>query len=198
MSRLLITELMGRSFRRTAALAAAVVFSCVCAGVGYGQPVVQPQVRMPATEEKKEPETRTVREMLAKQQITRRKKEYEEMLKQGDEALRLSQELEESFEVSETLSDGDLQKLQELEKIVSKIREDLGGNDGGKKAEEESADSSENSARSSVAAAFKFLRSSTIRLVDELKRSTRFSISVAAIQASNSVIKFARFLRLRK
>jgi hypothetical protein len=34
--------------------------------------------------------------------------------------------------------------------------------------------------------------------VDELKKTTRFSISAIAIQSSNTVLKLVRFLRLRK
>ena len=174
-------------------------FLAICASTGFAQPATQPQVRIPGEDDRRDPETRSFQEMVTKQQISRRKKEHNELLKQGEEALRLSQELESSFESKETFTGTDLQKLQELEKVVSKIREELGGDDDDDdKDAEKNADSSENSARSSIGAAFKFLRSSTIKLVDELKRSTRFSISVAAIQASNSVIKFARFLRLKK
>jgi hypothetical protein len=165
---------------------------------GRAQTPEVPNARLPRTDDKNDRESRSFQEMVTKQQISRRKKEHDEMLKQGAEALRISQELETSFDDDGSLSDQDLQKLQELEKIVSKIRSELGGNDDDDEVPETSADSSENFARRSFVAAFKFLRTSTIKLFDELKRSTRFSISVAAIQASNSVIKFARFLRLKK
>ena len=135
--------------------------------------------------------------MAVKQQISRRKKEHYELLKQGDEALKIADELETSFDKNQTFTSGDIQKLQELEKLANKIRQELGGNDEDDNPEI-SADGDENHARSSVGAAFAFLRDSTVKLVDELKKSTRFSISVAAIQASNTVVKFARFLRLKK
>ena len=116
-------------------------------------------------------------------------------MKRGDDALKLSEELENSFEKSDTLTTKDLEKLQELEKVVGKIRSELGGND-----DDEDDDSSgpENNAKQSTAGAFKFLRDSTIKLVDELKKTTRFSISAAAIQSSNTVLRIARFLRLKK
>lgn len=156
-----------------------------------------PVIRDPRSSDQKDPESNTIQEMAVKQQISRRKKEHEELLKQGDEALKLADELETSFDKNQTFSNGDVQKLQELEKLASKIRQELGGNDEDDNPEV-SADSGENQARSSIGAAFAFLRDSTVKLVDELKKSTRFSISVAAIQASNSVVKFARFLRLKK
>ena len=162
------------------------------------QSVEVPVIRLPGSQDKRDPESKTIEDMVTNQQISRRKKEHDEMLKQGEEALKISEELETSFDEKENLSGADLQKLQNLEKIVFKIRKELGGDDDDNKADETSADTNENSARRSLSAAFKFLRSSTVKLVEELKKSTRFSISVAAIQASNSVIKFARFLRLKK
>jgi hypothetical protein len=156
-----------------------------------------PVIRDPRSSDQKDPESNSIQEMAVKQQISRRKKEHEELLKQGDEALKLADELETSFDKNQSFSNGDLQKLQELEKLASKIRQELGGSDEDDNPEL-SADSDENQARSSFSTAFAFLRDSTVKLVDELKKSTRFSISVAAIQASNSVVKFARFLRLKK
>jgi hypothetical protein len=167
------------------------------AAPAFSQSENAPVVRDPRSDDQKDPEATTIREMAVKQQISRRKKEHEELLKQGDEALRLADELESSFDKNQSFSGGDLQKLQELEKLANKIRQELGGSDEND-SDEISADSSENRARSSVGSAFAFLRDSTVKLVNELKKSTRFSISVAAIQASNSVVKFARFLRLKK
>jgi hypothetical protein len=179
-------------------LAGSVVALLLITSSGFAQEGPIPSGRIPGADDKRDPETASIQEMAIKQQISRRKKEYDEMLKRGEEALKLSETLANSYETNQKFSDQDLQKLQELEKVVSKIREELGGNDDADKDQETSADGSENSARQSIGAAFKFLRSSTIKLVDELKKSTRFSISVAAIQTSNAVIKFARFLRLRK
>ncbi len=171
------------------------------AAMAFAQPSFA-QVEIPAARplrpgEREDPEAKSLQEMVTKQQISRRKKEHDEMLKKGEEALRISKELETSFEAKDDLSSQDIEKLQELEKLVSKIREELGGKDNDDD-DEISANGEENSARKSFGAAFRFLKNSTVRLVDELKKSTRFSISVAAIQASNSVVKFARFLRLKK
>ena len=180
-------------------LGISVIAGEVCAQ-GGGQPVPQqPVVKLNTGNDKRDGDNVTVSEMLTKQQVTRRKKEYDEMLKRGDEALRLSEELESSFESKENIDSGDIQKLQELEKVVSKIRGDLGGDDDDEISDPNiSENSSENAARKDVVSAIKYLRNSTVKLVDELKRSTRFSISVTAIQTSNAVIRFAKFLRLKK
>ena len=60
------------------------------------------------------------------------------------------------------------------------------------------ANSEDNPKPSNLEEGFKYLQSTTTKLVDELKKTTRFSISVVAIQTSNNVLKLVRFLRLKK
>lgn len=138
-----------------------------------------------------------VRERLKEMQIERDKKEHEEMLERGDKALALSKELEESLATRARLDSEDLGKLEDLEKLVKKIRKDLGGDDDGGEAkpDNESAQSDNNG---DVVSGFRSLQKATVRLVDELQKTTRFTISAAAIQSSNSVLRIVRFLRLRK
>ena len=172
---------------------------CLVFVIAGQSPSNTPPIRIPSADDRKDPETQTIDDLVVKQQITRRKKEYDEMLKRGEDALKLSEDLETSFESRDSFSPADLQKLQDLEKVVSKIRDDLGGDKEGDNFEiAADEESSETGAKKDVLSAVKFLRTSTVKLVDELKKSTRFSISVTAIQTSNAVIRFARFLRLNK
>ena len=117
------------------------------------------------------------------------------MLDRGEEALRLSEQLEKAFGANGKLSDKEVAKIAAVEKIVKKIRNELGGDDDGK---EESDDERPSGSALSPADAVKSLRSTTLALFDELKKTTRFSISAAAIQCSNTVLKLARFLRISK
>ncbi|MFL6468486.1 MAG: hypothetical protein ACJ72Z_11065 [Pyrinomonadaceae bacterium] len=176
--------------------AALISFSTQACGQSSGEP--PPAIKLNSGNEKRDQENSSISEMLTKQQVTRRKKEYDEMLKRGEEALKLSEDLETSYSGKDSFSNQDIQKLQELEKVVSKIRDDLGGDDEDEGKPESRADSSENEAPEGRLSTVKFLRNSTVKLVDELKKSTRFSISVVAIQTSNSVIRLARLLRLKK
>jgi hypothetical protein len=184
----------------TGKAAAAIIFALLSLMVtrdAYSQQTGQPAVEKPKTREDRDPEqTASVGEMVVKQQITRRRKEHEELLKRADEALKLSEELEDSLSENETLDSADVTKLESLEKIVGKIRKDLGGDD--KEQAFDGRSSKENSARQSIASAFAFLRESTKSLVDELRKTSRFSVSAVAIQTSNSVIRFARFLRQKQ
>jgi len=179
-----------------------VVFGLILcfASQGFGQTNEDPPIiKLNTGNEKKDADNTNFSELLTKQQLSRRKKEYDDMLQRGEKAAKLSEELETSVTTHETLSNEDIQKLQELEKLVLKIRDDLGGDDDTKESDENnSANSAESDARKDVPSAVKFIRDSTVKLVDELKKSTRFSISVIAVQTSNSVIRFARLLRIRK
>lgn len=135
--------------------------------------------------------------MIAKQRAERDKKDHEAMLERGDEALMLTKQLEVSFTQNNGFSEADRDRLESLEKVVTKIRKELGGDDD---ADEGSAyvKAEDEPKPSTMEEAFKYLRTSTVKLVDELKKTTRFSISAVAIQSSNTVIKLARFLRLKK
>ncbi len=134
-----------------------------------------------------------VKENLAKMCIEQQKKEYTEMLKRGEEALKLTDELEKAFAANNSLSADDRKKLERLEKLVKKIRSDLGGDDDGKETEENEKDSP-----LSIANAFNVLKESTVKLVDELKKTSRYTISAAAIQSSNLLLKVVKFLRFGK
>ena len=76
--------------------------------------------------------------------------------------------------------------------IRDRIRRELGGDDDGEEAVYE-GDKKPSTARE----AFNILKTTTVKLFDELKKTTRFSISVIAIQNSNSVLRLVKFLRLR-
>jgi hypothetical protein len=134
-----------------------------------------------------------VRDMLEKMRIEKDKRDHAEMLKRGDEALNLSNELEKSLKANQNLTEKDLAKLETLEKLVKRIRGELGGGD-----DEDATERSKEARPADVVEGVKALRSVTLKLVDELKKTTRFSISAAAIQSSNAVLRLARFLRLWK
>jgi hypothetical protein len=139
-----------------------------------------------------------LKEMLAKQKAERDKKDHEEMLERGEEALRLANQLETSFEQKKEFSQLERSKLESLEKVVTKIRRELGGDDDGDIDDAADNPSDDEPKPSTVEEAFKYLQSTTVKLVDELKKTTRFSISAVAIQSSNTVLKLVRFLRIKK
>ncbi len=132
------------------------------------------------------------RESLEKTRIEKEKKEYDQMIERGEEALNISEQLETAYAAQGKLSEKEVAKLATVEKIVKKIRDELGGDDD----DESNAEPRANIRALSRADAIKSLRSSTSTLYDELKKTTRFSISATAIQSTNAVLKLARFLRI--
>lgn len=144
-------------------------------------------------ESRRDDDSRIVKEMLAKQKTEREKKEYEELLERGRTALRLSEELERSLTKKTVLSSKDKERLAEFEKVLGKIRKDLGGNDDGETNITDEKSAPPKDVREGVL----YLKRSTEELLGQLKRSTRFSVSVAAIESSNTLIRLARFLRLK-
>ena len=124
------------------------------------------------------------------------------MLERGEEALKLSEELEKSVAQNSKLSSQDQSKLERLEKIVKKIRKELGGDDdGGEELEgklETSFGEAEDVEPLTIVSAIKKLQSGAAKLVDELKKTTRFSISAVAIQSSNALLKIVKFVQFYK
>ena len=140
-----------------------------------------------------------LKEMLAKQRTERDKKDHQELLDRGDEALRLTKQLEASYAQNGQFSQDDRIRLESLERTVAKIRKELGGEDEDDRAlRDPTVPPVEEPKPSTMEEAFEYLQSTTVKLVDELKKTTRFSISVIAIQSSNTVLKLVRFLRIRK
>ena len=134
-----------------------------------------------------------IKETLAKGRIDREKKSFAELIERGEEAVKLSDELEKSFVQNNQLSPDDRKKLDRLEKLVKKIRVEIGGKD------EANNDNSESDNQPlSMQNALKFLQTNTVKLVDELKKTSRYSISVAAVESSNLLLAVVRFLRFRK
>jgi len=147
---------------------------------------------------------KNIKETLYKHKIERAKKDHDEMIERGEEALKLSEELEKSVSNNNRLSPQDQAKLVRLEKITKKIRKELGGgDDDGEMIIEESEEFTVEVTElvekpSALASAIKKLHSTTTSLVNELKKTSRFSVSVIAIQSSNSLLKILKFIKVSK
>jgi hypothetical protein len=139
-----------------------------------------------------------IKETLAKNRIDREKKDYEELLQRGEETVKLSEELDKSFVQNKKLTGEDQRKLERLEKLSKKIREELGGSDSNPSSEKENSSDSDDIKLSSVSDAVDKLKNISRKLSDELKKTTRYTISTVAVQSSNALFKVVRFIRLSK
>jgi hypothetical protein len=167
------------------------------AGEGYAQSDASEAI--PGRGGRRLGESMDLKAMLAKQRLERDKKDHRDMIERGEQALRLAKELEASFSENKNLSSQDKARLESLETVVEKIRKELGASDDDGYSEREGVVKPVEEHRpSTLEEAFKYLQTSTVQLVDELKKTTRFTISAVAIQSSNSVLRLVKFLRLRK
>jgi hypothetical protein len=174
----------------TAILTFVVVLLCAAAALAQGADDNNPYST------KRDPDTpKSFREMMQKMRIDQEKKDYEEMLDRGEQAAKISEQLEQSFVKSSTLARSDREKLDDLEKLVKKIRGELGGDDDNGEVDDSADD---DPAPKSAADGLKALQNLTGKLVDELKKTSRFGISAVAIQSSNAVLKVVRFLKFSK
>jgi len=143
----------------------------------------------------KEDYPKSIKESLAKQRIEIEKKDFAELLARGEEVAKLSSELEKSFAQNKLLTSEDEKKLNRVEKLVKKIRSEIGAEGDG---DEENSEIEPEEKPSDVLNALKSLQSTTGKLVAELKKQTRYTVSVVAIQSSNILLKVVRFIRFRK
>ena len=134
-----------------------------------------------------------IKETLAKQRIKNEKKEYQELLERGEEAAKIGEELNKSWERAQSFSPEDEKKLDRLEKLVKKIRTELGAEGGGNEKDE-----TEDVKPSTFMSAIKVIKDDTASLLSEIKRIGRHSISVVAIESSNTLLRLVRFLRFNK
>lgn len=165
----------------------------VFAAAGFAQTASNDLFPPISGQRKNEEESQIVKGMLAKQQVSREKKEYAQLLERATNAVKLSEDLAKTLEKNKAFSEAEKRQLAEFEKLLAKIRDDLGGDDDGETSIAAESDKPPQDVREGVL----YLKRSTENLLDQLKRSTRFSISVAAIETSNTLIRLARFLRLK-
>jgi len=131
-----------------------------------------------------------VREMIVRLQIEKAKKDYEERLTRADRATKLSREIETSIDKSSKLSDEDRRRLDDLEKLTKDVLDDLGGDAGDLIKEPLDQDLGK-----TPAATAKELDSAVATMAAELKKTTRFTISAAAIESGGAVLRIVRVLK---
>lgn len=140
---------------------------------------------------KEEEVPQNIKENLAKLRISQDKKDHDELIERGEQALKISEQLEFSFKNNNKFTNTDYQNLKELEKLLKKIRKELGGSDDDSMDEEDTKPTD-------LGEAVKNLRENTINLLEFLQKTTRHSISATAIKTSNTVLDVIKFMRFWK
>jgi hypothetical protein len=156
--------------------------------VGLLAIAINAQIGRPASRQREDvPDL--LRETLAKQRIAQQKKDHEELLAKGEEVHRLASELVANSDASLDTAE-QRKRLERLEKAIRKIRGELG-------AEMDDSDEEEPLPRG-PRETFVAIRENAVRLTDEMKRSSRHSLSVGSIQSSNTIWRLVRSLRTKR
>jgi phosphomevalonate kinase len=113
-------------------------------------------------------------------------KEFKENVARTDTAARLCDELNKSFAQNNRLLATDAVKLEELEKLVKKIRKNLGGDDDEKQSE---------SLPSTLGDALTKLNEHSAVLQEELKDSSMYELSAEAIEKTNEMLELIVLIR---
>lgn len=119
-----------------------------------------------------------IQESLSKLRIEKEKKDFNEMLQRGDDALKLAEQLKAG-------ADDQQEQISSIGKLVKKVRDELGA--------EGSIDAKDGSPQTR-ADAVKALKLAAASLSEELKKCTRFTVSASAINRANEVLRLVKFL----
>ncbi|MCS6873289.1 MAG: hypothetical protein N2Z23_06215 [Pyrinomonadaceae bacterium] len=127
-----------------------------------------------------------IQETIERRRVEEEKKKFDELLQKAEEAVSLSQEVLSSYEQKESLTEEDQKKLERVEKAAKKIRDYLGGEDDEEKITE----------NVSIKEKLEFLKEGSKKLLSILKKTSRFAISVTAIEISNELINVIKSIQV--
>lgn len=148
-----------------------------------GQTERCPYIENPAH---REPLSKQMKERMIELCIQDTKKDFDEMVERTERVAKLTNEIKLSFAENNELSKDDREKLGEVEDLLSKIRKEM-------RADDEEDDKEKRP--KSVVEAINLLQENTTKLVGEIKKTTRHTISAVAIQSSGTVMKLVKWLR---
>jgi len=125
-------------------------------------------------------------EVRTKLAIKADKKQYEENIARAKEAGEIASQLRESYEAQKTFNPEDEKKLERLEKLTRRIRNEAGGSDSSK---------DETDPPKAFAAAVKTVANLADELRKQVQNTPRHVISAAVINQANKLIGLIQYLR---
>lgn len=125
-------------------------------------------------------------EMLARREIKSAEKDRQENLQRAREAAQLGSEIHQAFTKNQTLSRTETKKLERLEKLTRKIRQEAGGTD--------SEVTIENPPKE-VETALSKLAELSEQMRKGVEETPRQVISASVIERTNEVLEIIRYIR---
>lgn len=130
----------------------------------------------------------SIKEKMLEMKIKNEKEDFEQLIARSEEVVKLTEEIEVSYNEHNKLTNDDKEKLSKVDDLLEKIRKELRADKDKEKVKPPK----------SILSAIQSLREDTVTLLDEIKKTSRHSISVVAIQSTNAVLKLVKFLRFGK
>lgn len=125
-------------------------------------------------------------EMMARREIRVAEKERQENLERAREAAQLGAEIRDAFNKNQTLGSTDLKKLQRLEKLTRRIREQAGGSDGEVTIEYPSGQ---------LESVLEKLAEMSETMRKGVEKTPRQVVSAYVIERTNEVLEIIRYVR---
>jgi hypothetical protein len=125
-------------------------------------------------------------EMRAKLAIKEEKKKYDENLARAGEAAEIASQLRTSFETRKVFNSADLKKLERLEKLARKIRNEAGGSE---------TDPDVKDLPTTKESSVKCLAEWTEDLRKEVEKTPRRVVSASVIDQANKLVGLIQYLR---
>ncbi len=126
------------------------------------------------------------REMRARLELTREKKEYDENLARAKETSDIATQLLESYQAKKSFGSEDNKKIERMEKLTRRIRNEAGGTD---------TDTDLKEIPAVVESAVKRLAEIADDLRKEVEKTPRHVVSAAVIEQANKLIALTQFVR---
>ena len=118
--------------------------------------------------------------------LRKEKKEYEEHVERAQEARDLAAELRKTYETARSFNAADYKKLERLEKLTRRVRNELGGSQ---------TDADPNELPRTQDDAVTLLADMAKELCDEVEKTPRRVVSASLIDQANKLIALIQYLR---
>lgn len=166
------------------------LLACCCGGAVAQSSTNQSAI---AGAEKSSPDTKSSvmlgtpeAEMLARRELKFAEKERRDNLERAREATQLATEVQNSFLKNQTLSRTEIKKIERLEKLTRRIREEAGGSDGDVTIE--------NPPRQ-LETALQRIAELSDELRQGVEKTPRQVVSAQVIERTNELLEIIRFVR---
>lgn len=118
--------------------------------------------------------------------LKKEKKEYEEHVERAKEARDLAAELQKTYEIAHSFNAADYKKLERLEKLTRRIRNEVGGSQ---------TDADPKDLPRTIADAVPLLGEMAKELCDEVEKTPRRVVSTSIIDQANKLVALIQYLR---